>query len=1825
MVKKNILLNFIIIFFYLFSYIKSEDIIWITYDFSQGYGEKISTSSPQKQSFAVDFTSEQGDIPFYIKVQVTSDYSNPAPLLCFSNSDPSCDTREQLVKNPNGKSTFFWVKREQFGGYNEKLYITAECEQEGCDYTVKVEGSQSAIFEPNFVYSYLVTTYNREMIFEIQGNQKMVYMTISLDGSSKALLNIENAPDIIEKYKTGSSISFYIPEDETKNSDLNLAKFKVSAGEVGEYLTISVHLYTSILDEGIAENGALVPNGGVITGLLDESKIREECFPINLGEEKYSSMSKLYITGKIHTKYAWFFLEDKNRNYLEDTFVDISNEQLSFAMENNGELNYICLELPDEEDFKISTMIYSISLTEPNSLPELYNYYPPQLTGEIYRRIIPKGSIAFFSAIKLDNSAEKYDYSLYQIKGVTKMYIGDCRFYPDCHYSEQALGNLIETKNTNQMTIWTTTDSKSSAIGREKYVIVAHCIDDDNDNNGYCEFETSIFNKGQNIFLIENEKFSKFVVSGEKGVFIADLQNQKEVQSLTFDIMIFSGDVTFSVRDTSQDIQISYNKYYLSNKIFININLGREKIGQIIVDYTAKINSFFTIQYGYDVYNLNQLQEYIPSGESYLIQIDPTSATKTKKIFLSNKFYKNKNPFLANFFEINCEFEVKRENGDGAINFFDGYAQEVLDDTAPDYDFPYFEYNIKITETDLANYNHKMCMLYIAGYESETKYDREIIIGNNINQQIIFNQNFKKIRFLYPFANKEQEIALHVNVVDKAFYKLTMFIQNLNVREFIITRSQIIYFKGSVIGNRCDPNTLCPITIQVELQSEIIKTDPMIEITIREVKNIPTYLQKGQAKLDFVCGDQFYYLYTDIGKNEIGEITVNFLREFGYLWAKVVRKDQTIPDDDANWRGIYRMPSKDWGDSLSFNQYTKKLFVSSDDTADCIDGCYLLISIQINQIGEYVGNDKFYPFSILTKITPNGRAYTEVPKIVIQVDEFIIGNVDISENEKIFEFFEVWLPHDSEIVLFDWQSSVAGLYINLGGTRPTTKNADFKLLPPGKDSILNLTKVEIIDKANIKKINIPYENSLQDINLVIGIWTDKTDSIDSEIYSLRVHQPDSDLDLENNLDIVEVNTDQKILCNPTFISENEYRCLFVVTYDNEDVNNLTPLLAYGSSINQGAINYMYANFIDRKIYDEYIKTELNSHIPTDQTADLNSRKEGVNYIYLKSLEKDKYVFINVITDKADPIMILTSMPIFNYITYDFFECYPNPSTEQLFFVPGQILRLSFPITDSVTVNIVSLSGKAEIIWKNDPSTVFSLKGVGDRISLSSGKLTDQLIFTQLENINNNINNNKLNAMENPGFVFYASYLIKDNSVNFNEINYGKSMQITYKDSGLPFFLYSKIGSDFRDINIAITFSDNEIDKEGIHETSPLIIGAQLVKENAIYDAKKDTDLRPSEKEIRGFYDSALKTGQVFLSEDIIKYYNIKDTDNPTIYIIIDKDENGEFPDKTFEKFSIEVQVSGVNDGVIPVEDVYHYGRVRNTAWQQTFYRLRTDKKKSIMRIHIAFNSNNLDFVVSDTENKRSNTTFLHSEKKRGKIFVTLKTEDDKELYYLYIFKKSKTLNEEYLNNYAFKYFNVKDESKIVDFPISNSPEITYSENNDGEQDEISCTFNKLEVSRRNANITYFFKVVENSTYYYGEEINTIAVTESPYYTVYKRNPTDSEGKITLKAKGKLSNWVYLNIIAQVQQNNILEYIAYNGKVYLRPDPNKKDSSGINIAVFLGIGGGLLLIILVLVVIIFIIHKRNLNILKQVKSVSFTGTNKAEDPNLLLQQSKQSDE
>ena len=320
--SRKFITNTLLIFFVLFSLIKNDDIETITYDFINGYGEITKNNAIKKQSFTVDFSNQQTNIPYYIKALVTSKDDNPAPLLCFSNSDQNCNTRDQLVKNPNDKIVFLWIKREQFEKSDQSFFIMVQCENDGCAYNLRVEGAQAAIFGPNFIYSYLVTTYNKEMKFEIDGTEKNVYITVSLDGSSKATLEVENIYESIEKYKTGKTVTFFLEDYEINTS--NLAIITVKGGEVGEYLTLSVHSVNTLAQyEGVAENGLILPNGGEITGFLEPDKFKKECFPIDLSDSKYSDMRNFYITGRIHTKYARFYLEDENMDYLEETNTDM--------------------------------------------------------------------------------------------------------------------------------------------------------------------------------------------------------------------------------------------------------------------------------------------------------------------------------------------------------------------------------------------------------------------------------------------------------------------------------------------------------------------------------------------------------------------------------------------------------------------------------------------------------------------------------------------------------------------------------------------------------------------------------------------------------------------------------------------------------------------------------------------------------------------------------------------------------------------------------------------------------------------------------------------------------------------------------------------------------------------------------------------------------------------------------------------------------------------------------------------------------------------------------------------------------------------------------------------------------------------------------------------------------------------------------------------------------------------------------------------------------------------------------------------------------------
>ena len=438
-----------------------------------------------------------------------------------------------------------------------------------------------------------------------------------------------------------------------------------------------------------------------------------------------------------------------------------------------------------------------------------------------------------------------------------------------------------------------------------------------------------------------------------------------------------------------------------------------------------------------------------------------------------------------------------------------------------------------------------------------------------------------------------------------------------------------------------------------------------------------------------------------------------------------------------------------------------------------------------------------------------------------------------------------------------------------------------------------------------------------------------------------------------------------------------------------------------------------------------------------------------------------------------------------------------------------------------------------------------------------------------------------------------------------------------------------MGNISSDINVAVTFKDMDTLSSGSYNYTPILVSASLIKENSIYKAKSDPELAPSpDRLIDGTYDIALKTAQVMVPKEIISNFNLKESDNPSLYLSIVK--NKYITDKVYDKFSIEVQFSKANEGVIPTEKVYHYGRVGEDN-TNTYYKLRLDKVKTYMRIQAAFNSENVDFYISKSFFPRTNITFLSAEKERGKIYVTIDTKDMKTQEYLYIvFYKKKPNEHRLLYNYVFKYINSEKLEDYVDYKIQTSDELTIKENINNEKPEestIECTFHKLDVEKSKVNITYFFKVVDADDYLEGEYSDTIAVTESRYLSAFERNPEDKNGLITLTAKGQVSRWTILQVIAQIQQETILEYVAYKGRyTYRVPTRNEIKGESVDATAFYIVVFILLALVIGLIIAIIFFKIRNQSLLEQVKHVSFQKTNSSNkikkntnvDPSRLIQ-------
>ena len=1569
--------------------------------------EATAKNVPKIKKYKLDFTgTKKSNIENYINIKVSPSDVNNSPIIYASLENEDCKTNRIQLAKDGSHTVEMWIKKEQIKNKNYFFFVVECLKGSKCSYNLQISGFSDIIFDAMTTYSYYVNEDNTEMVFKFRNE-------------------FESEGDSLTMYATGANnikLSLELCSDDTcTQHDFTDGSAITTVTRLYDYFTLNVKApkesYITVGGKIIDKNGkssgnVLASESGQISGFLRKGILERECYFLPEEDDVF------YITGTLYNSLA-------NITYLNDNFeliendIEIARQGFFSSIYNYKQTKrrYICIGFLDFEEYDEESLSYSIQI---QSKSNFKNNYTPQSTGFIYPRIIPTNKLVYYTALSPKIDSDKIVYNMITLQGYPKMFLYECTTYPLCELNYDDLENtdgVERVSEINRMSTFLKKYKKVSPIDSTQEILIVKCINSDKETYDNCQFMTSIFGEKEQVTLIEAQPFSQYILAGDHDKFLIDFSQEKKALKIHIDFLIVSGDVSFELKNAEdENKKIDEHKYYLGNKIFYSITVdtttGKNPgLKKIKVEISSRLHSYYIMEYKVIRQPDDENSNEIYSSINYLVPILIKKDENVKNIGISSANIIKPESYISTFYSLNCNLNIYKYTSEGReeLSSFGDYVQDFypIDE---DHNFTSRNsYSIEISgqEKEILN-NQDMCMVYVSGleiYPSDSNIRKEILLSEGVPHRVMFKQGLTRMRYIYPHANTEKNITVGIKMIVQGKFKVKIFFreQAFNLEESY-TQSSVIYIRREWITTGCRENELCSVTVEIEQIDTFHDRETIIETTIKQVKNEPYYLPRGSLRTDFISGEAYLFLYTDIGKDE-GYITINFYRGSGYIYSRVVEVNQEYVDNDVDWRNFHFPRTKD--ESLYYDFYNKKILFNENDTAKCQSGCYLLISIKTSVIKKIALDYEFQYFSILVDYSPKDYILKEIAqrKIMINPDEYVIGSLYEKDNyydEGVYDYYSLICPYDASGIEIDWQSDTAVLLINVGEERPQIGiNGSHFYFSERRDTNIYITKRQIIEAYNYGEyIDQPLEN----LELIFGIYTKYYDSLDSTTYSFRVHLNQSDLN------IYKVSSDQKTICEPENLGDNMYRCLFVIIY--EDWQFLNDLVVYAKSQSPSAITNMYADYLENEIYDSYNVEKLKEKIPNED-SEHSTKREKSNFIFLNYGDFKKNVFVSVISDKKDNIELYTSM-----ITFEN-RLSPNPSSTQVYSLDlsTKTLNIDFITTKSLAINIISLYGQADIYLEKDKQTKYYLRGRDDSL---------ELILPEKQGSNSLLTINNLNYEENPeknypGFIFLIEFNKRSTKLNLDEIKSEESSEISYKDMDFPVYYLSKLFDTEKGINVFfylhdIKYTENSNNFNREMTSDELIIRGTIIEEEKIFQIKKDGKI--PEMKVIGKYDPGMQAGNIIISQKELKSNTFK---KPTLYLGIEKSDK--IKNINYSGIRGEIGFSFINGDSPIAQKSYQFGKIKDYNDIQS-YKLNADSNTNYMRIQFSANSKYVTFSINDKPNERNNITLTNKNEKieGGSYFLTFEKPGNSDYLYINIYLKENSNNDK-LNNYVFKYIN----------------------------------------------------------------------------------------------------------------------------------------------------------------------------------------------------------
>ena len=1751
---------------------------------------------------------------------------------------------------------------------NESLYLCVHCTEQSCNYEINLKAEDKAKFSIGEQYSYYIQdekTISMDFEFEVKSQQPAVNFRklatvhtfhniwVKAENFKAAFLSASGS----KEYTFDHGKIFHIKYSGANSYELNVQ------GNIGDYINIgSIEINDKV-------SPALNVNDQEILAVLtkDSEESKEICFPTAKRDDISDENDIVYINGIIFTKKLKTYYREKIYGNIDEfSYKNITESNIVegiYVGDYKSEKVY-CTSFIEGD--KKDHAIFSLQLSSNKHNFYSQFVYPPQYPGVIYPHFLFKNEIAVFRGMKPKQGASEINFNMKALIGFPDMLFDNCTTYPNCSYNDQRLYTINDPHHSNRMSVYSfyLKEAKEiTPISQFQPIMIVKCREGPkykNRTSEYCIFETTIFSNKDRLKLREVESISQFLLTNESDLYSIDFEGEDGVQKVYLDLIVFSGDVKFKIDDA--DIDKVAHKYFLANKIFYSVNATEIKNKKTInFSVVAQKNSFYIISYQLVKKGENNLN-IRESGTNFVESIAiGEEAIDYKLIYLQNFRSDVGTPFLASFYSKNCRFAVTRLDDPKNPKILDRYgdfSQVIINEDDAFYHADKYTFNVSVLTDDVSYYNKKVCMIYVSGLELENKDtggQRGISLSEGVPHSFLFSEKYYTISYAYHLSDFNNAIIIDLNLIDKATFSLFLYFDYFIFHNYTIVRNQQIMIYPNQLKEKCVEDEVCTINIviQYDFLSNSTQLEKRLETTITQVKGAPIYLAKNVLKQDFLIGNKEKFYYTDIGKDEQGDITINYKRNSGNIYAVIVNKTDFKEVKDADWRGIYKFP-REIGNSLRYESYLKKIIIEPKDTQKCEGGCYLLITVQGANLKEVNSTSEKetsipYRFTIIPRIIQKDLSkFSEIPKVTIPMNEYIIGNVESVADETLYYYYEVVLPFESETLIIDWQADKPVLLINVGRKNPSINQSDFIFNKTNHDTVIKISKQQLIDKCNERNEKLPIAGSIRFLTLSLAIYSKKVDSLYTSVYAFKLFMPptyktNSKYEREA-YEIIHIRSDQKVQCDPG----DTKVCLFAVIFEEGDLFN--DLIVYPRAHNENAEVTFFGDLVDSRQIEKNNVQYIAKKIQTLEGKYHSGDKR--KYIYIDKIPRNKTFLFCVSTDIKTIIEVLSST------SKDYYTV-PNPSTPQLFKIPSnKLLYLNFQSTQDYLINIFCVSGEGSFHWEDEANKQFHLFEYNDRLTLTSGTKKDEKKFSRLIASSSEYNWYK---NDNSGFVFYITYYPRSSEHNFDQVKEGRSTEFNYRDIKFPLNFFTPIKD--KDITVSFNFynfysKDKKIPLK--YNNQFFKISGRIITQDDAYYARVDPTYNPAEfgSVISGVSDGPF--GVLYLNKSSVE--NFKEDVNKEYALFFRIEPLNPLPSNltgaNLEVSVLREQTTSQSKLFVP-ENVYINGKLSNNDHLgKTHFRhkLLVDTDNPLMLIEFSSNSEDVKWAISKNSNDESNSTSLNKVAEayvdgKSKYLINITDIVDNNSIYLNVFYKSKNPDNNKINSklayYVFKYMRGNDARNLFDLKLKNRT-VSHSK----KEKTYTLQFeHALENKAEEEDVTYYVKGIYNETLVKGEKLDSIAISESPSINLKIHNVTTKSGKIELKLENVEKPLACIKVLAKATSRAINEYMLYEvinlNKIDNKTKPSdnknktenktnptddknktgnkdkqkgntntntdktknsekKSDNDNTLLWIILGIGGGLALIIIILLITVLVFNSKNKSLMDQVKNISFAG-------------------